>query len=412
MPWRRCRRSSGAPQATLLGRPERADVLHAALLNGIASHVLDFDDTHIENGHSSGRPGGAGDPGPGRAPPRERTRFHGGADHRDRDRAQDRRRGHAGALQDRLAHHRHGRGVRQRGRGRKIARLERAADVLGARSRRRPAGRIAGHVRLHDQELPPRPGGAKRPHRGAARPSRLHRLGAGARSRARLAAGAEHRFRQRRHHGPGLGDLEQQLQAVRLRPGGASGDRRLHPAARQAWPHARHDRSHRGRGPSARDGRDRDPQSGNRPRRQIQHLSRRRGGARRGGGRRAGVQRRARARRADRRIARPGIRQHRSRPRQGAGAGDDPAQERRSARGLRRARGRQRSKSDERPHARGQIPWSRGRHPAARPNAIGCSICAGARRSWPMPAISPAGRPARRWTTTRAVSPSGVAKPL
>ena len=38
----------GPGQATLLGRPERADILHAALLNGISSHVLDFDDTHIE----------------------------------------------------------------------------------------------------------------------------------------------------------------------------------------------------------------------------------------------------------------------------------------------------------------------------------------------------------------------------
>src|SRR6266403_806683 len=30
----------GAPQATLLGRPERVDVLNASLLNGISSHVL------------------------------------------------------------------------------------------------------------------------------------------------------------------------------------------------------------------------------------------------------------------------------------------------------------------------------------------------------------------------------------
>lgn len=37
---------AGAPQASLLGRANRTDVLHAALLNGIASHVLDFDDTH------------------------------------------------------------------------------------------------------------------------------------------------------------------------------------------------------------------------------------------------------------------------------------------------------------------------------------------------------------------------------
>ena len=38
----------GPAQATLLGRNERPDILHAALLNGISSHVLDFDDTHIE----------------------------------------------------------------------------------------------------------------------------------------------------------------------------------------------------------------------------------------------------------------------------------------------------------------------------------------------------------------------------
>lgn len=37
---------AGPAQATLLGRAERTDVLHAALLNGIASHVFDFDDTH------------------------------------------------------------------------------------------------------------------------------------------------------------------------------------------------------------------------------------------------------------------------------------------------------------------------------------------------------------------------------
>lgn len=44
--WRAFAPFAGGPQATLLGRPERTDILHAALLNGIASHVLDFDDTH------------------------------------------------------------------------------------------------------------------------------------------------------------------------------------------------------------------------------------------------------------------------------------------------------------------------------------------------------------------------------
>jgi 2-methylcitrate dehydratase PrpD len=35
------------PQATVLGRSERLDTLHAALINGISSHVLDFDDTDL-----------------------------------------------------------------------------------------------------------------------------------------------------------------------------------------------------------------------------------------------------------------------------------------------------------------------------------------------------------------------------
>ncbi|MDP7055254.1 MAG: MmgE/PrpD family protein [Alphaproteobacteria bacterium] len=36
---------SGPPQASVLGRADRLDIMNAALLNGIASHVDDFDDT-------------------------------------------------------------------------------------------------------------------------------------------------------------------------------------------------------------------------------------------------------------------------------------------------------------------------------------------------------------------------------
>ena len=39
---------SGPPQASVLGRDERLDVLHAALVNGMSSHVFDFDDTHLD----------------------------------------------------------------------------------------------------------------------------------------------------------------------------------------------------------------------------------------------------------------------------------------------------------------------------------------------------------------------------
>jgi 2-methylcitrate dehydratase PrpD len=38
---------SGPPQATVLGRRERLDALNAALMNGISSHIFDFDDTHL-----------------------------------------------------------------------------------------------------------------------------------------------------------------------------------------------------------------------------------------------------------------------------------------------------------------------------------------------------------------------------
>lgn len=44
---------AGPPQAALLGRRERADILHAALINGIGSHVFDFDDTHVRAIHPS-----------------------------------------------------------------------------------------------------------------------------------------------------------------------------------------------------------------------------------------------------------------------------------------------------------------------------------------------------------------------
>ena len=38
---------AGPGQATLLGRKERMDVMNAALINGIASHIFDYDDTHL-----------------------------------------------------------------------------------------------------------------------------------------------------------------------------------------------------------------------------------------------------------------------------------------------------------------------------------------------------------------------------
>jgi 2-methylcitrate dehydratase PrpD len=43
-----CSMLEPAPQAGLLGRSERIDMASAALVNGIASHTFDFDDTHLK----------------------------------------------------------------------------------------------------------------------------------------------------------------------------------------------------------------------------------------------------------------------------------------------------------------------------------------------------------------------------
>ena len=39
---------SGPPQASLFGRTERFDIMNAAFLNGVSSHIFDFDDTHLK----------------------------------------------------------------------------------------------------------------------------------------------------------------------------------------------------------------------------------------------------------------------------------------------------------------------------------------------------------------------------
>lgn len=39
---------SGPPQAGLFGRAERFDIMNAAFLNGVSSHIFDYDDTHLK----------------------------------------------------------------------------------------------------------------------------------------------------------------------------------------------------------------------------------------------------------------------------------------------------------------------------------------------------------------------------
>src|SRR6201996_8302470 len=39
---------SGKPEAAILGRREKLDILNASLINGISSHIFDYDDTHLK----------------------------------------------------------------------------------------------------------------------------------------------------------------------------------------------------------------------------------------------------------------------------------------------------------------------------------------------------------------------------
>ena len=44
---------AGSRHASVWGRSERLDALNASLVNGIATHVLDFDDTHQRTVHTT-----------------------------------------------------------------------------------------------------------------------------------------------------------------------------------------------------------------------------------------------------------------------------------------------------------------------------------------------------------------------
>lgn len=50
------RQNQSAPTSTIVGRAERVDPLFASLINGMASHVFDFDDTHLRTIHHPSGP--------------------------------------------------------------------------------------------------------------------------------------------------------------------------------------------------------------------------------------------------------------------------------------------------------------------------------------------------------------------
>src|SRR6516164_488066 len=125
---------SGPAQAGILGRKERLDILNAALVNGISSHVLDYDDTHS---HNIIHPAG---PVLSAILPFSEHHQVSGAD-----------------FVNALAI-----GVDVECRIGKVAGLVRTADVVGAGTRCDAACRTSGNVWVDDQELSSRARGAKR----------------------------------------------------------------------------------------------------------------------------------------------------------------------------------------------------------------------------------------------------------
>ena len=137
------REFAGPPQAGVLGRAERLDILNAALLNGISAHVLDFDDTHVRAIHPSAPVL------PALLAYAEWRKVSGaelvhafvlGVEAEEPHRAV----GVPGALRGGLAHHRHGRrsSARRRRPASSLGLDEQQMDV-GARHRRDAIGRAA-----------------------------------------------------------------------------------------------------------------------------------------------------------------------------------------------------------------------------------------------------------------------------
>jgi hypothetical protein len=157
-----------APQATVLGRSEKVDIASAALVNGITSHTFDFDDTHLKTIiHPAGPVASAV----------LALAEHTGASGRDVVDALVLGIDVACRLGNTVYPEHYDRGWHITGTTgmlgaaagcARLLKLDAQTDADGAGHRRLAAGRPARAVRHHDQALPPRRRGARRPDVGAA----------------------------------------------------------------------------------------------------------------------------------------------------------------------------------------------------------------------------------------------------
>ena len=151
---------SGPEQASLFGRKERRDALHTALVNGISSHVLDYDDTHLKSMIQSAGPVASALTAFAEYRPVSETEFMNalvlGCENECR-------------MCNSMFPEHYARGwhitgtcgVRRGRRHRPATEAGRAIHGLGDRPSRLAAGGAEGAVRVRHQELSSRPGGAE-----------------------------------------------------------------------------------------------------------------------------------------------------------------------------------------------------------------------------------------------------------
>ncbi len=165
---------SGKPTAAILGRVERLDPLHASLMNGISSHVDDFDDTTPQNYIHPTSPVASAMFAYASANRVSGRDFINCVRAGLRGRVAGWQRRVSVALRRRLAHHRHRRHLRCGGGHRSAARSVGAADGLGAGPCRDTGRGPARDVRVDGQGVSSRPRGAERLCVGDSGGRRLH----------------------------------------------------------------------------------------------------------------------------------------------------------------------------------------------------------------------------------------------
>jgi len=144
---------SGPAQASLFGRRERFDIMNAAFINGVSSHIFDYDDTHLKTIIHPAGPVASAILALSEMQPVSGKEFLNALVLGVETECRIGNARLSEPLRRRLAHHRHRGRVRIGGGRRQIVEAQRAADSVGAGAGRIAAGGPARILRLDEQEL-------------------------------------------------------------------------------------------------------------------------------------------------------------------------------------------------------------------------------------------------------------------